>query len=146
RQDRARARETLRRHQAGHAAPLRRDRRQDRRGDLRPALTARHVGVAAFPVNNRPKTGKRSPRSFPTAAGWLFVPALLLALPKSAVGPRPHAEEHRSANGSTNAPIASERCDASRSMRAIPCPSSSFETRAGSFDFAEAFAHARSSG
>jgi len=31
--------------------------------------------------------------------------------------PRPHAEEHRSANGSTNAPAASERCDASRRMR-----------------------------
>ena len=69
------------------------------------ALTARHVGVAAFPVKNRPETGKRTRRSFPAAAGWFF-------------RPRPHAEEHRSANGSTNAPAASERCDASRSMRA----------------------------
>ena len=34
------------------------------------ALTARHVGVAAFPVNNRPETGKAGQRSFPTAAGW----------------------------------------------------------------------------
>src|SRR5262249_54055558 len=37
--------------------------------------------------------------------------------PKCAACPRPHAEEHRSANGSTDAPTPSERCDASRSMR-----------------------------
>src|SRR5262249_19085748 len=29
----------------------------------------RHVGVAAFPVNNRPETGKANQRSFPAAAG-----------------------------------------------------------------------------
>src|SRR6516225_1529462 len=34
---------------------------------------ARHVGVAALPVNNRPETGKPSRWSFPTAAGWFFV-------------------------------------------------------------------------
>src|SRR5246127_4570404 len=45
RQDRARARETLRRHQAGHAAPLRRDRRQDRRGDLRTAPRRDTLGL-----------------------------------------------------------------------------------------------------
>src|SRR5262249_38078437 len=31
---------------------------------------ARHVAVAAFPVNNRPETGKPRGRSFRTAAGW----------------------------------------------------------------------------
>src|SRR5262249_13347301 len=36
------------------------------------APTARHVGVAAFPVKNRPETGKANQRSFFTAAGWLF--------------------------------------------------------------------------
>jgi hypothetical protein len=34
----------------------------------------RHVGVADFIVNNNPQTMDRSPRSFPTAAGWLFFP------------------------------------------------------------------------
>jgi hypothetical protein len=36
------------------------------------ALTARHVGVAPFPVKNRPETGTPSRQSFPAAAGWCF--------------------------------------------------------------------------
>jgi hypothetical protein len=59
------------------------------------APMARHVGVAAFPVKNRPETGKRSLRSFPTAAGWFFAPALPLGLPRCAGRTGPHAEEHR---------------------------------------------------
>src|SRR5262245_1144922 len=39
---------------------------------------ARHVGVAPFPVNNRPETGKRRQPSFRTAAGWCFPLALML--------------------------------------------------------------------
>src|SRR5262249_51320887 len=69
-------------------------------------LTARHVGVAPLPVKNRPETGKPSWRSFPTAAGWFFAPALPLGLPKCAARPRPDAEEHRNANGCTNAATA----------------------------------------
>src|SRR5262249_5614810 len=42
------------------------------------ALTARHVGVALFVVNNNPETTKRSRRSFPTAAGWFFARARML--------------------------------------------------------------------
>ena len=41
-------------------------------GDIWP-FPARHVGVAPFPVNNRPETGEPSRRSFPAAAGWCFV-------------------------------------------------------------------------
>src|SRR5262249_46837528 len=54
--------------------PLRRDRRQDRGGELRldRALTARHVEVARSIVNNNPETMDRSRRSIPTAAGWFF--------------------------------------------------------------------------
>jgi len=37
------------------------------------AATARHVEVAAFPVNNRAETGKTNQRSFPTATGWCVV-------------------------------------------------------------------------
>ena len=33
---------------------------------------ARHVGVAAFIVNNNPETMERSRRLFPTAGGWFF--------------------------------------------------------------------------
>src|SRR5215469_8943068 len=33
---------------------------------------ARHVGVAAFPVNNRRETGEANQRSFPTTAGLFF--------------------------------------------------------------------------
>src|SRR5262249_46146509 len=52
--------------------------------DRRTAPTARHVQVAALPVNNRPETGERSLRSSPTPAGWCFAPALPLGLPKCA--------------------------------------------------------------
>src|SRR5262249_27155840 len=52
------------------------------------ATAARHVAVAAFPVKNRPETGKSNQRSFPTAAGWCFTPARLrLAFPKCAARP-----------------------------------------------------------
>src|SRR5215813_9791840 len=43
------------------------------------APTARHVEVAPLPVKNRPKTGKPSRRSFPTAAGWSSRPRRRLA-------------------------------------------------------------------
>ena len=80
----------------------------------------RHVRVAKVIVNNNPQTMKRSRRSFCTAAGWCVAPALML----------------RSAGAST----AQMRCDASRSMRANPIArSSSFETRARAFKFAEPF-------
>src|SRR5262249_32817058 len=59
------------------------------------APIARHVGVAAFRVKNRPETGKRSMRWFHTAAGWFFAPALPLGLPRCAGRTGPHAEEHR---------------------------------------------------
>ena len=36
-------------------------------------LMARHVGVAALPVKNRPETGKANRRSLPTATGWSLV-------------------------------------------------------------------------
>ena len=49
----------------------------------------------------------------------------------------PHAEEHRSADARAGASPAQARCDASRSMRAMPRPSSSFETRARAFEFAK---------
>ena len=48
-----------------------------------PPPRPRHVGVAPFPVKNRPETGKRRRPSSRTAAGWCFA--------------RPHAEERRSA-------------------------------------------------
>src|SRR5215831_1767755 len=62
-----RARRAARARRGVSARPSRRalaGRRPDR------ALTARHVEVAAFPVNNRPETGKANQRAFPTAAGW----------------------------------------------------------------------------
>jgi len=98
------------------------------------ARCGQHVGVAKAIVNNNPETMKVPRRSFRTAAGWCFAPA-------------PHAEEHRSANGSIDAPTASAalRC-VSKHEGEPNRTSSSFETRARAFDSAEALAHARSSG
>src|SRR5215831_11940000 len=73
--------------------------------------------VARVIVNNRPETMVRSRRPFLAAAGW-FSPASSAKTPLASFrqnAPRPHAEEHRSAN--TDACTSRLRGDASRSMR-----------------------------
>src|SRR5262249_15581885 len=91
-----------------------------------PRVYARHGGGAEFIVNNNPGTMDRSPRSFPTAAGWCFrqVPV------SQHVAAGPHAEGHRSPSElacvHTSAAL---RC-VSKHEGPAPCPSSSFETRA----------------
>jgi hypothetical protein len=106
-------------------------------------LTAQHVGVAPSIVNNNPETTERGRRSFPAAAGWF---SHVASFGRNAPGTAALMLRSIAARASTDASTDSGRRDASRSMRAIPWLSSSFETRARAFDSAEALAHARSSG
>src|SRR5262249_51333519 len=77
------------------------------------------------PRDRRPGRAQREPGPIttgggsrgPAFAGTTGGGRVGVVWPKCAARPRPHAEEHRSANGSTDAPTPSERCDASRSMR-----------------------------
>ena len=82
----------------------------------------------------------------PRRTGWVRFAKTTVGFvsPKCAALPRPHAEEHRSTM-SAGASTARMRCDASRSMRAMPWPSSSFGTRARPSEFAAGLPHARSS-
>src|SRR5262249_19453235 len=86
--------------------------------------------VARVIVNNRPETMVRSRRPFLAAAGW-FSPASSAKTPLASFrqnAPRPHAEEHRSAN--TDACTSRLRCDASRSMKPRALTVLIFDTRA----------------
>src|SRR6516225_5414145 len=58
------------------------------------APTARHVEVAAFPVKNRPETGERSLRLFPTAAGWFFFVLMKDRRPGSPPAKRAESRDH----------------------------------------------------
>src|SRR5215813_1167928 len=98
-----------------------------------PAQCGRHVGVAKVIVNNNPETVKRRWRSFCTAAGWCFAPALML---RSVAARRERRRFH-----SPNA----LRC-VSKHEGEPNHSSSSFETRARACKFAERLRHARSSG
>src|SRR5215468_4622254 len=71
--------------------------------------------VARFIVNNNRETMVRSRRPFLAAAGWSFPLASSPLASFRQNAPRPHAEEHRSAN--TDACTSRLRCDASRSMK-----------------------------
>src|SRR5262245_20142894 len=74
--------------------------------------------VARFIVDNNRETMVRSRRPFVAAAGWSFPVASSAKPPLASFrqnAPRPHAEEHRSAN--TDACTSRLRCDASRSMK-----------------------------
>jgi hypothetical protein len=76
----------------------------------------------------------------------VVLPASLRGSPKCAARPRPHAEEQRSANGSTNAPTASAalRCVSKHEGDAVAVLI--LRDARTPFDFAETLADARSSG
>jgi len=75
-----------------------------------------------------------SRRSTSTAAGW-YLPPDGFVRPKCAARRRPSCWGASQPEASAGASTAQVRCDASRSMRAMPRPSSSFETRARLFLF-----------